>query len=611
MGSRIPESIIDEVGSRSSIVDVVGEHVRLKRKGARYWGLCPFHGEKTPSFTVNPDRNLYHCFGCGASGNVFGFLMRHDGLSFPEAVRRLAEKAGVEIPESGEDSEVARARREKRDIYFEATELAQRYYRAVLKSGRYPEPLRYLEARGIDADTAEAFGLGYAPPDWSALIDAVGKKGITSATLEMAGLAQPRRESSGHIDRFRNRVMFPIVSLAKKVLAFSGRTLDDEERAKYVNSPETEFYTKGRELFGLHIAHRGIRAEGSAILVEGNFDVVSLHARGLNNVCAPLGTALTDRQAALLKRYTDRVILLFDGDSAGRAAAEKALSVLLAADVPEVLLVSLPDGTDPDDIVRRDGVDALRRHLDGARPMLEVCIDDAIRPAAGRADITAKRAAADEVARLLQPLRNPMLRNAYISEAARRLELDEKQFVHHVRSAPVDRPPSRFEEEPSVAAEPEAAPVRPLDALESTLVEVLAERSELLEIVYREEIHHVIPHPELAPFIERAAVDWTEQGGPSFTDAVNQLENASLRKAVTAALVADHGLSDAHPEDVFYDTTTALKIRWIKREHARVSELCRVAEADEIETLMRRLNHLNSWLRDLQPDDRRDGTPAR
>lgn len=607
MSSRIPESVINEVSSRVSIADVVGEHVRMKRKGNRLWGLCPFHNEKSPSFSINESRNLYHCFGCGASGNAYGFLMRNQGLSFPEAVRLLADKVGVEIPDNNEDSATAARRRAERELYFEATDLASRYYRAVLKSGRYAEPLEYLKTRGIDEETAELFDLGFAPPEWSALVDALGKRGVSSKTLEMAGLANGRRQGDGHVDRFRNRVMFPIVSLARRTLAFSGRTLDPEERAKYVNSPETKFYTKGKELFGLHVAHKNIRSEGAAVLVEGNFDVVSLHAKGLGHVCAPLGTALTEHQARLIKRYSDRVVLLFDADGAGRTAARKALGTLLAADVPQVLLAELPDGEDPDDFVHREGADALRRLIDQARPMLDVEMDAAIRPAAGRGDISAKRAAARSVGELLQNVRSKLVRDTYVTEAARRLEVEESVLREELRSAasPKRRTPAPAPD-PTPGPEMSAGvgafdipeePVAPFSKHEEVLVEALAEKPELLEVVYREQIHLVIGNRQLSEFIETASVNWTEEGRPSFVDAAGACENPELKRHLQAALVADHGLDPADCEAAFEDAVKALKVKWIHAEMRLISESQRSAGYDEMLELAKRHAELTEYLR--------------
>lgn len=597
MGARIPEGVIDEIAARARIVEIVGDYVRLTRRGNRFLGLCPFHSEKTPSFHVNAERNLYHCFGCGASGNVYGFLMRHDGLSFPEAVRKVAERVGVVIPEGEQETEASRALRAERELYFEATTLAQRYFRAVMTSGRHDAPFAYLRERGIDDETAEAFGIGYAPAQWSSLVDALGKRGVSMPVLEKAGLAMRRREGDGYYDRFRDRVMFPVVSLATKVLAFSGRTLDPNERAKYVNSPETEFYTKGNELFGLHLAHRAIRQEGAAILVEGNFDVVSLHAHGLQNVCAPLGTAMTSRQARLLKRYTDRVVLLFDGDSAGRAAADKALPVLLEADIPEVLVVTLPDGRDPDDVVRTDGVDALRRFLDDARPLLDARLDEAIRPAAGQADIAAKRAAVDEVVRLVSPIRDTMVREKYVQDAARRLELDARALWKRA-SAPASGPsgPPAPSAPPPELDEDAPPPIRPLDEHEATLVEVLAEKPDLLASVHRQELHYVIDHRELAVFVERVADEWVGSGGPTFREAMDHMEDAALQSVLMAALVRDRGVRQEQLIELFEETVTSLKVRWLRREMRRLSEALRGADEENQLALMGRFQLLGREL---------------
>ena len=567
--------MIDEVSSRVSIAEVVGEHVRMTRRGNRLWGLCPFHNEKTPSFSINEQRNLYHCFGCGESGNAYGFLMKNQGLSFPEAVRLLADKLSIDIPDTHEDTAASAKRRAERELYFEATDLASRFYRATLKSGRHQEPIDYLKSRGIDEETAEAFDLGFAPAEWSALVDALGRRGVQAKTLEMAGLANSRRSGSGQVDRFRNRVMFPIVSLARRTLAFSGRTLDPEERAKYVNSPETPFYTKGRELFGLHVAHKNIRAEGAAVLVEGNFDVVSLHAKGLGHVCAPLGTALTEHQARLLKRYSDRVVLLFDADGAGKAAAKKALSVLLAADVPEVVFAELPEGSDPDDFVHQEGPDALRRLIEKARPMLDLEVDAAIRPAAGRSDISAKRTAARTVGDLLGNVRSKLVRDTYIAEAARRLEVEESVLREEMRagSAPRRPEPRPQAAEPAPMPEmPAEEPVPPFSYEESLLVEALAERPDLLEVVYREQIHLVIGNLPLAEFLEESSVRWVEEGSPEFGEAIETCANIGLRSKLQAALVEEHGLASDSCEEAFHDTVNGMKKRWTVAEIRRVSE---------------------------------------
>ena len=608
MVARIPDNVVDEVKARASIVDIVGEYVRLKRKGARYLGLCPFHNEKTPSFSVNAERNLYHCFGCGASGDVIGFLRQHDGLSFPEAVRKLADRLGIAVPESHEDDATARARAREKDRYFEATRYASEFFRRQLTTPSGKQARQYLADRGIDEQTAEAFELGFAPGEWGALVEAAGRSGISSKSLENAGLAMARNSGEGHYDRFRNRVVFPIVNLSRRVLAFSGRTLDPEERAKYINSPETPYYTKGRELFGLHVAHRSIREAGYAVLVEGNFDVVSLHARGLTNVCAALGTALTEQQARLVRRYSERVVLLFDADSAGRKAARKALDMLLAADVPDVRYCRLPDGTDPDDFVQSHGADALRELIEKAPSMLDVVLDETIRPVAGKADLAGKRRAIDEIAALLAPIPNTLIRDGYVAEAARRLELDGASLKRHV-----SRGGGRLAREPMPESPPELAdeaPTEPdvvLDKHESVLLDALARRPALLETVYREQTHHLVGDERLQDFIEQVAVTWTLDGGPDVVAAAEALEPGPLRRALTGALVTEHAIADDRVDEVFADTTRTMKIRWMTAEMRRISERLRATQDPEaVELLMKRQSELNHWLNDL----RRTANPA-
>jgi DNA primase len=603
--ARIPDSVIDEVNARVSILDVVGESVRLARRGGRYWGLCPFHNEKSPSFTVNPDRNLYHCFGCQESGSSINFLMKNQGLSFPESVRLLAGKLGIEIPEQGEDAGVARKKRKERERYNLASSVARQIYESALWSGVFPEPLEYLESRGVDEATARAFGLGYAPDAWSTLEDRALEKGADVQSLEAAGLLQPRKGGEGFYDRFRHRVMFPIMTVAGQVLAFSGRALSSEERAKYINSPETRFYTKGRELYGLHAAHKAIRERGYAILVEGNFDVVSLHARGFTSTCAPLGTALTEQQARLLKRYCDKVVLMFDADEAGIKAAHKALAMLLAADITDVVWVQLPEGTDPDDIVRKEGATALQVRIDGASPMLEWCLNEVIGPAAGKSDPSAKRRAAEQVVELLRPLRNTLLLQTYMQGAAQRLEMTIELLKGVMRDGArrtyepaVEPAEDRIEREVAV----------PLDEHLSVVVCSLATVPSLLSRMYHEEIHLLVPRDDLRLFLERCATQWHEAGGSDMRAELERLPEGGLKHAITTSLVAGRTLSDIDAEKAFNDTVLGLKKRWVRAEQERLSEAQRVAQGrgdfeHELE-LLERVQELNRYLNELaQPVD--------
>jgi len=617
MASRIPEPIVEEVLARSSILDVIGQYVRLQKRGSRWLGLCPFHDEKSPSFSVNGERGLFYCFGCQASGNTVQFLMRHDGLSFPEAIRRLAERVNVDIPE-GDHVDVAEARRQRaeRDRYDRAMRFALQFYADELWSGRYLEPLDYLKRRGIDRETAEQFQLGFAPAGWSSLVDAAGRASVPADALDLAGLALARNRGEGHYDRFRNRVMFPVIDLSKRPLAFSGRTLDPEERAKYVNSPETRWYTKGRELFGLHAAHRSIREKGAAVLVEGNFDVVSLHARGLTNVCAALGTALTERQARLLRRFTDRVVLCFDGDRAGRAAARKALDVLLGIDMPEILVAELPDGTDPDDFVQTEGPEALQKLIDDARPMLELCVDRAIAPAVGAyTDATARRSAIDAIGELLEGVTNKLVWTSVVDDVCARLGMQRPAVERYLRERQRDNAPRRDSPPPrgdmaddTPVPEPQRT-VRPLAPPERALVELIAVDTGFLATVHREQIRYVIDHPELSAFIGDTAERWVREGRPDWMRAIDALPMTDpLRSELMRVLASDTEWPEDRVPAAFGETLTTLKRVWLHRELRRLEGRLRTLETegrfDEARPLYERHQQLIDFQRNLDTPER-------
>jgi DNA primase len=394
------------VRERAGIVQVVGERVKLERAGRSLKGLCPFHKEKTPSFHVNEERNFYHCFGCHASGDSIRFVQETEGLSFVEAIRELAQRLGIEIQENRSDNERRQeqeAQRRQNELY-RVGEVAAAFFEQCLKD----HPLRQLawdelKRRELVPQTPDdeisralaAFKLGYAPHGWDALAQAIKSAGLSPLVAEQVGLLAPRKNGPGHYDRFRHRLMFAILDLRGRVVGFSGRSLVDpspelaarlglpapaasgEPPAKYINSSESPIYKKREVVFGLYQARDSIRQQDECILVEGNFDVVSLHARGLQNVVAPLGTAFTIEQAAQIRRYAPRVTLLFDADAAGRRASAAARQPCQAEGLM-AKVASLPAGTDPDDFVRQKGPDALRGALRSARGMLEYLIDQAL-----------------------------------------------------------------------------------------------------------------------------------------------------------------------------------------------------------------------------------------
>lgn len=435
----IGQDTIDRVRRQTGIVSLVGETVKLVQRGRSHVGLCPFHKEKTPSFHVSEERGFYHCFGCSASGDAFKFVMEVEGLSFVEAVRRLAERAGIEIVETANDDErrrAAEARRRQQDL-FDVNNAAAAFYERMLTEHPLASHARAeLARRGLTAssptdavsDALQAFRVGYAPYGWGALADHLRDAGLEHRAAESVGLLVPRKSGSGHYDRFRHRLMFAIIDLQGRVVGFSGRALDDpadeelaragieavrsnsdDKPAKYVNSPESPVYKKREAVFGLYQARQALRTEGDCVLVEGNFDVVSLHAHGIRHAVAPLGTAFTVEQAQQIKRFSPSITLLFDGDAAGRHAAAAAREPSKVAGLT-VKVATLPDGSDPDDLVRRQGAEAVRRTLRAARGLLEHLIDAALDSGFSAADARGRAAKIQEVTQLLVSEDDPAVR---------------------------------------------------------------------------------------------------------------------------------------------------------------------------------------------------------
>ncbi|MFQ5514186.1 MAG: DNA primase [Myxococcota bacterium] len=471
---RIPDHVVEEVRQRADIVGIVGRSVTLRRSGSHHKGLCPFHDEKTPSFHVHEDKGIFHCFGCEAAGDVFEFRMRHDGLDFPDAVRSLARELGIEIPVS---SDVPSGRTSQ---LHRCNEIALAFYRDTLRSAQGAVGRSYLRKRGIDDDLAERFQIGFAPEGWDGLCAHLQKQGESLEVAERAGLVAQRQTGNGHYDRFRARIVFPISEPSGHVIGFGGRAVRPEDTPKYLNSPENAIYHKGRVLFGLPLALDAIRARGRIIVVEGYFDLLALHRAGLCEGVAPCGTALTPDHARRLRRYAQEVVLLFDGDDAGRRAAERALPLLLSAGL-RVRAAFLPEGEDPDTWRERQGEDALRRIVDEAAPLLDTLMERRLHDARGHAWSVADAARA--IAPLLRALDDPIERAAYVRQLAQRLCVPEAAFEKLLRG--------------EVADEPKSQPLRTAAAMDPTTRVLLAT---------------LAGYPELLPLLETLDPEWLPDG---------------------------------------------------------------------------------------------------
>ncbi|MBI3047925.1 MAG: DNA primase [Acidobacteria bacterium] len=387
-----PQPFIDDLKHHADIVVVIQDYVSLKKSGATYKGLCPFHSEKTPSFHVNRDKGFFHCFGCNVGGDVFKFLELHEKVAFPEAVKMLAQRFGLALPEV-EQSEEQRANAAERENLLKAHEVAAAWFRQQLASPAAARVRDHIAERGISDATADALGLGFAPPAREALRQALLKQGFSQPLLVRAGLVVQRDDGSV-VDRFRNRLMIPIARDTGSVIAFGGRALEADQQPKYLNSPETPIYSKSRTLYGLHLSKAAMREAGFAILVEGYFDFAQVYQAGFRSVVASCGTALTPAQAQQLRRFTGKVVLSFDPDAAGQGAAAKSCEMLVAEGF-EVNVAILPAGEDPDIYVRKHGRQEYAERLRSSRPYLDYLLDRAaanhnLRNAEGRARFVAE-----------------------------------------------------------------------------------------------------------------------------------------------------------------------------------------------------------------------------
>jgi DNA primase len=430
----IPPETIEQIAAANDIVDVIGSYFPLKRAGANFKALCPFHQEKTPSFMISPSRQTFHCFGCGAGGSVFRFVMDYEHTDFPSAVRKLAARAGITVVEKRGAADEDRRYEARRTLLKLHADAAEWFYENLLKRDVGEPARKYLKQRGITADVAKHWQLGYAPDEWDAFGSWARAHGYHARDLITSGLAKTRDdaerapvESSSAYDRFRGRIIFPICNDVGEVIAFSGRLLKEAEgAAKYLNSPETPLFRKGSVLFGLHKSKRALIEANCAIVCEGQLDLISLFEAGITNVVAPQGTAFTENQARVLKRFVDEVVLCFDADAAGQKAAERSLDGLFQNDLI-VRVAEIPASEDPDSLVRREGKEAFESRVAVARDFFDYWIE---REAAGvdLASLGAKMQLARSLAGTVSRVRDPLMRGEVASKVSARLGVAAQDF---------------------------------------------------------------------------------------------------------------------------------------------------------------------------------------
>jgi DNA primase len=566
----IPEPVIEEVLARADILHTVQNYVSLKKSGSSFKGLCPFHDENTPSFYVTPSKGIFKCFGCGVGGNVITFLMELEGWNFPEVVRQLAERNGIEIPEEDpKAAKKAQKRRKGKKLYLRIMDMARAFYEDNLWSDEGRAARQYLSEREIDEDTARSFGLGYAPQGWQNLLDHLKANDISGRFAERAGLAMARDKSSGHYDRFRHRVVFPIVDIWDHTLAFGGRTIAaNDEAPKYINSPETRFYTKGEQLYGLHAAKQGIQKANLALLVEGNFDVICLHAKGFDTAVAPMGTALTEEQARLLQRYCDRVVIAFDGDSAGEEATVRCLKAFSTVKI-EPLVIRFDELEDPDTFVRRHGAAALSEKIEAAQPLVAWALDRVLAPAEGD-NVERKLGALEEAGEVLGHVGNEVAWQHYAQEISRRLNIEPKLLKDYIRKPDQLRTRAR-------QAVIEAHRPLELDPAEYGVLMVLLDHPEWLDKFLDEELENLLSTQELSDFLQLMKHHHEHHGQIHAPVLLEKIEHSAFRRTVAKAL-ADNNYDPEKALRFYQDCIRALKKSWATRS---------------LEELTRQLDHID------------------
>lgn len=566
MSSYIPDDKIDEVRERSNIVDVVSQYVSLKKSGRNYIGLCPFHSEKTPSFTVSEEKEIFHCFGCGAGGNVFGFLMRAEGMSFPEAVRDLAEKAGVEIPESG-SGRLPEENTEKEELIRLHEDAANLYSRLLMRSRECDFVRDYLRERGIDSEVAKMWRLGFGGKEWSAFAKTL-KDERDIATADKAGLIIKKRRG-GYYDRFRNRLIFPIADLKGRTVAFGGRVIEGEG-PKYVNSPESILYTKGNILYGLNLAKTRISAEGAAIVVEGYMDLLALYRSGIENVVATLGTAMTLVQASLLKRFCSRVVLLFDSDRAGLKAAARGIETCMDAGLDPFVLL-LPEGSDPDSFVADKGGRALKNLMQSAIPGIEFVLSEKLKeqPVSSPSE---KAGMIEALLPLIRKIDSRIEKSLTVQRVAEILDVDA-DLVNDAVSEKKGGRRSKSAGDRALYNKKGAKEVA-----EETILYLIVSDGEILDAALKEGVAELFNLSRLRPVVEK--IEELHSLGKAVTPAVliDALEEETLRERVSSIFVRGETLKSYSPQDVFKDCRNVLRKYSVIEEEKRINQKIKHAQ---------------------------------
>lgn len=581
MARMIPEDILLTIQDRCDIVEVISGYLPLKKIGRNFKALCPFHHEKTPSFIVNPDKQIFHCFGCGVGGNVFNFLMRHERMEFPEAVEYLAAKVNVVIPKS------AAPDKETISLYeqlYRLNDAVMNFYHQLLLNGNEAATARsYLERRKIGLETIKRFKLGYAPDKWDAAINFLRQEGFALNLLEKAGLILSKERSGGYYDRFRNRIIFPIFDIKSRCIAFGARVLDDS-LPKYLNSPETPVYVKGNNLYGLNLSKEAIRDADFAIIVEGYMDFISVFESGVENCIATSGTALTAEQIRLLKRFSHNAVLLFDADEAGVLATLRSLDVFLEEGM-NVRVTSLDSG-DPDTFIKKYGAAAFREKIKAATSLFDYKLK-LLSAKYNPAVIEGKVKICNEMLPTINRFKDAVLKSEYLKKLAQKLDVNEDAL--HSELSKIKEPRSF----PSIPAP--AEPASDMRAVEKTLIKLLLEEERFVEYLKENLATSDFKYTASRRIVE-LILNFSAQGIKVSPSKLISCVDDDIAARAISRLCAEEIEYHEDKEKIFQECVDRLKQDRIKERCRKLQNEIRLAEnsgeGEKLLQLIQEYNHL-------------------
>jgi len=563
----IPSQIIEEIRNKADIVKVISEYVKIKKRGKNYVGLCPFHSEKDPSFTVSPEKQLFHCFGCNQGGNVFAFIMKIENIGFAEAVEELGAKLGISVPKAAGGG----PSKTEKDKIYQLMALTVKYFENCLEEKSGEAARNYLNKRGITDQTRSLFRLGFAPPGWESLFQHLVSRGVAPAFIEKSGLILPREGKSGYYDRFRNRLIFPIIDHRNRAVAFSGRSLGEEE-PKYLNSPDTTIYRKGETLLGLNLSKDDIKKSKTAVMVEGNFDLINPFQAGITNMVATLGTALTVYQCKLLSRYCDTIVLAFDADSAGGVAAERSVELLRAQGL-KVKVAELSGGKDPDEIIIKQGGEAFKKCLASALPFLEFKIRR-ILSRHNLKEIEARSKALREIARVLSQERDDFIQKEYAKLAATLLKTNAETVLAEIKRTSHYRSGTR-----ETLRRITEKPTSKLAEAEKNLIALAVQDREALALLKEQMSLEDFALPEAKAIADLLLTAEFEENSNLTHFLLENLPNEEAKKFLSRILLSEHLAETENREKILKDCMSVIKN---ERSKSKIEELkIKIKEAEK------------------------------